>query len=812
MSPCRILDTRPLTTGAFSGMIPVNVLGSNCNVPAAQAYVFNATVVPQSGPMGYLTLWPDAEGMPVVSTLNAYDGAVTSNMAIVPTLNGDVDAFAYNPTNLIMDIFSYFAPVQPLTITTAALPNATLNYGYGATLTAAGGVQPYSWSLTSGSLPNGLGLNSQTGMISGTPTVTGNYPFTVQVTDSESQPASISAGLAINVAGTLAQLTITTASLPSGTQNSPYVTALAATGGVTPYTWSIASGILPSGLNLNPSTGVIGGTPNGGGVSNFTVKVTDSELPSASATQPLSITITSAVPLSITTTSLPGGTTGSAYNAPLSAIGGVYPYSWSISSGSLPSGLQLNSSTGSISGTPLVAGSFPFTVQLTDGENPPASTTASLGITIAQGGGGDPGKLNGNYAFYLNGFSTSGPWTMAGSFISDGNGNITSGVLDGNSVTGQPYIVNFNGTYSITTVGLNTITLQASGRGPMTLAFVLDSTGNGRIIEYDDTTGQGSRGSGVLRKATASAFALSALNGGWVLGTTGSDNGTRDVQAGQFTLSSGNITNGTGDENDGGTFRTSTFTGTVSAVNSQTGRATVTIQSSMGTAHEVIYVVSTSEMVITNVDSNGPPIQAGSILQQSGTFSKSSLNGATVLYAQDIHNGDGLDQSTVGIITFDGKGNDNVVAMDEDKAGTLQQDQPSQGTYSVAANGAVSFTCQGGGCPAGFLVSQNKAMLVGTGSNSIFGMMEPQTGGPFSNASMSGSYAGGSLPPLDYLNANNEIDAGPADGKGTLVVSGDSSGSGGLDQNLATNVTYSITAMAEAQRKPRTIRRRRSSI
>ncbi len=238
-------------------------------------------------------------------------------------------------------------------------------------------------------------------------------------------------------------------------------------------------------------------------------------------------------------------------------------------------------------------------------------------------------------------------------------------------------------------------------------------------------------------------------------------------------------------------------------MNSQTGRATVTIQSSMGTAHEVIYVVSTGEMAITNVDSNGPPIQAGSILQQSGTFSKSSLNGATVLYAQDIHNGDGLDQSTVGIITFDGKGNDNVVAMDEDKAGTLQQDQPSQGTYSVAANGAVSFTCQGGGCPAGFLVSQNKAMLVGTGSNSIFGMMEPQTGGPFSNASMSGSYAGGSLPPLDYLNASNEIDAGPADGKGTLVVSGDSSAADGLDQNLATNVTYNITSngrgSAEAQ-------------
>ncbi len=813
ITPCRVLDTRPPHgDGAFGGMIPVNVLGSNCNVPAAQAYVFNATVVPQNGPMGYLTLWPDAEGMPVVSTLNAYDGAVTSNMAIVPTLNGDVDAFAYNPTNLIMDIFSYFAPVRPLTITTSALPNATLHYAYATTLTATGGVQPYSWSVTSGSLPNGVTLNSQTGMISGTPAASGNYPFTVQVTDSESQPASTSTGLAISVAGTLAQLTITTASLPAGTQNSPYVTALAATGGVTPYTWSIATGVLPSGLGLNPSTGVISGTPNGGGVSSFTVKVTDSESQSVSATQPLSITISSAVPLSIATTSLPGGTTGSAYSAPLAAIGGVYPYSWSISSGNLPTGLLLNSTTGSISGTPLVAGTSNFTVQVTDGEIPPVSTTASLGITIAQGGGGDPGKLNGNYAFYLNGFSTSGAWTLAGSFIADGHGNITSGVLDGNSVTGQPYTVTFSGTYSITTVGLNTITLQASGRGPMTLAFVLDSTGNGRIIEFDDTTGQGSRGSGVLRKATSSAFSLSALHGGWVLGTTGSDRGTRDVQAGQFTLTSGTISNGTGYENDGGSFKTSTFTGTVAAVNSLTGRATVTIQSSLGTAHEVIYVVSTSEMVITNVDSNGPPIQAGQVLQQSGTFSKSSLNGTVVVYAQDINTGSGGDESEALILSFNGNGNFNFVVGDDDYEGTIQPISPFQGTYTVAANGAVTITQQGGGTtPAFFLVSQNKCFGVGRGDSTDFDWMEPQTGGLFSDSSVSGSYVGSSLPPLDYANAGNEIQAGSANGKGTLIVSGDSSSSGGLDQWTNTNVTYNIasngrgTAEAQGDKAPSVI-------
>jgi hypothetical protein len=69
----------------------------------------NSTVVPQKT-LGYLTLWADGAGKPVVSTLNSYDGAITSNMAIVPTTNGKIDAFATDNTNLILDILSYFAP------------------------------------------------------------------------------------------------------------------------------------------------------------------------------------------------------------------------------------------------------------------------------------------------------------------------------------------------------------------------------------------------------------------------------------------------------------------------------------------------------------------------------------------------------------------------------------------------------------------------------------------------------------------------------------------------------------------------------
>ncbi len=108
-APCRVLDTRS-GGGPFMGELTVPVAGSACTPPTvAEAYVFNATVVPP-GYLLYLTLWPDGEPQPVVSTLNAPDGLITSNMAIVPTNNGEIDAFASAMTQLILDISSYFAP------------------------------------------------------------------------------------------------------------------------------------------------------------------------------------------------------------------------------------------------------------------------------------------------------------------------------------------------------------------------------------------------------------------------------------------------------------------------------------------------------------------------------------------------------------------------------------------------------------------------------------------------------------------------------------------------------------------------------
>ncbi len=132
-TPCRVIDTRPK---AFDGILTTNVEGSTCAPPStAQAYVLNGTVVP-SGALTYLTLWPAGEAQPYVSTLNAEDGAITSNMAIVPTSDGSIDAFSSNSTNLILDLSGYFAPSAGATATPAFSPAAgTYNSAQNITIT-----------------------------------------------------------------------------------------------------------------------------------------------------------------------------------------------------------------------------------------------------------------------------------------------------------------------------------------------------------------------------------------------------------------------------------------------------------------------------------------------------------------------------------------------------------------------------------------------------------------------------------------------------------------------------------------------------
>jgi hypothetical protein len=167
----------------------------------------------------------------------------------------------------------------------------------------------------------------------------------------------------------------TTSPLPDGATGTLYTFTLAATGGTTPYTWAASVG-LPTGLNLNASTGVISGTPTVASTFNFSVTVTDSL--GATATKNLSIKVNSSVPLSIVTTSpLPDAKSGTIYTFTLSATGGTTPYTWTRL-GALPDGLTLDGSTGLISGKPTLASTFNFSVTVADS----ASHTATANLSI----------------------------------------------------------------------------------------------------------------------------------------------------------------------------------------------------------------------------------------------------------------------------------------------------------------------------------------------------------------------------------------------------------------------------------------------
>ena len=263
-----------------------------------------------------------------------------------------------------------FQVTGQIKITTSSLPSGTVNQPYAAvSLGSSGGTGTLTWSVVSGALPGGISL-SGSGSVGGTPTAAGGFSFSVQVVDSTG--ATAIQGFSIQVSPAL---TITSSSLPAAVLGVAYNQALTASGGTGNYSWSVSGGTLPGGVGLSAS-GALSGTPTASGSFSFTAQVSDGV---STATQSISLTVGATLTITSSGT-LVNGITGQAYTAGFAANGGTGgPYKWSVASGALPSGLGL-SSGGTLAGNPSVAGTFNFSVQVTDGSSPPATLAASLTV------------------------------------------------------------------------------------------------------------------------------------------------------------------------------------------------------------------------------------------------------------------------------------------------------------------------------------------------------------------------------------------------------------------------------------------------
>lgn len=226
---------------------------------------------------------------------------------------------------------------------------------YSLQFSASGGSP--SWAVSSGALPAGLNLNSSTGLLSGTPTATGDFSFKVTATDgarSDTQTYGMSV---------VDPLKISTTAAPAGELGRPYTFTLAATGGRQGYKWTVAQGsTLPGGLNLDPDKGTITGTPTTAGTVDTSVTVTDA----LGLQKTVDLKIAIADRLTLVRRALPLAHVGRRYVARLFATGGVTPKVWKVIRGALPTGLRLNTATGALSGLPRTAGTTRITVQVKD--------------------------------------------------------------------------------------------------------------------------------------------------------------------------------------------------------------------------------------------------------------------------------------------------------------------------------------------------------------------------------------------------------------------------------------------------------------
>ncbi|BAQ75352.1 cell surface receptor IPT/TIG domain-containing protein [Pseudomonas sp. Os17] len=391
-----ILNT---TTGAISGTpmadgtLNLTITATDAN-SATGSQAFSITIGVQAPVANAVSATVAANSSANPITLNITGGAASSVAIATAASHGTATAsgtsITYTPTAGYSgsDSFTYTATnasgtSSPATVTiTVSAPSITLSPGslsngsvgtaYSQTVTATGGTAPYTYAITSGSLPAGLILNTATGAISGTPMASGTLNLTITATDANSATGSQAFSITIGVQAPVANAV--SATVAANSSANPIT--LNITGGAAS---SVAIATAASHGTATASGTSITYTPIAGysGSDSFTYTATNA----GGTSSPATVTLTVSAPsLVLTPASLGAGTAGSAYSATLSATGGTAPYTYAITSGSLPAGLSLNTASGLISGTPTTSGSSNLSITVTDANGATGSQTYTLTI------------------------------------------------------------------------------------------------------------------------------------------------------------------------------------------------------------------------------------------------------------------------------------------------------------------------------------------------------------------------------------------------------------------------------------------------
>jgi hypothetical protein len=716
-----------------------------------------------------------------------------------PAGTATVTATASQATSLTASLDIEFQPLP--TITTTSLPAATEGAVYSQTITATGGTGTLKFSLVGSTpLPTGLSMDS-TGHITGLPTgPSGTTNFTVAVTDSSNAgPQTATKNLSITV-NLVSAPTISPSTLPNGNVGTPYYQTLTVNGGLGPtYTWSVISGNLPAGLSLAGanSTATISGIPTTVQSYSFTIQVTDSSVPPQTPTQSYTISIGAALPLSITSTSLPQATLNSTYTGTISAQGGTGPYTFTLdaTSGPLPPGLSFSSvnNQGMISGTPTSLGTFNnIVVDVTDSASTPATaqqtfsltvTTPTLTITPASLASATVGVV---YSQTITATGGTSPFTFS---LDPSSNPLPPGLMftPGSSqatISGTP---NTTGTYDGILVDVQD---SASPAGTAQKIY--------SITVYTPTTACGTGNESVL--AGQYAFLLQGFDAQGPVGIAGSftADGTGKITAGVEDI---NRSSGVGLDLPVTTASSSYSVGS-------DNRGCLTIVSSAGTETFRFALGSIASGVagrghIVEFDSTGTNTVGVVAKQDPAAFSNSQISGGYAFGGSTALAG-GSKAGIGGQFTASA-GNITSGTMDLNIGGAPQSLTSISGDYSVSdtANGRGTMTLASLATPLNvsfYIVSGQKLFFLSIDAQSVnsplAGTMRQQTGTPFSVSSLSGPavIAGEGL---GTTAGTSEVQLGllKPDGAGNFSFSFDKNDGGNVPTTPTTlSGTYSVAS------------------